>query len=73
MTGMGDPEDATAAMINAILKHQIVLFGEAHGNKQEYEWLCKPQEYQRSVASLAALAMKWAGPAIGYSSTSTIY
>jgi hypothetical protein len=33
-------QDATAAMIEAIDTHQVVLFGEAHGNKQEYEWLC---------------------------------
>jgi hypothetical protein len=33
-------EDATAAMIAAIDAHQIVMFGETHGNKQEYEWLC---------------------------------
>ena len=28
-------------MIQAISSHQIVMFGETHGNKQEYEWLCK--------------------------------
>ena len=33
-------QDATAAMIEAIDAHKIVLFGEVHGNKQEYEWLC---------------------------------
>lgn len=27
-------------MILAISSHQIVMFGETHGNKQEYEWLC---------------------------------
>jgi len=34
-------EDATLAMIQAISSHQIVMFGETHGNKQEYEWLCR--------------------------------
>jgi hypothetical protein len=34
-------QGATAAMIDAIGAHQIVMFGEAHGNKQEYEWLCE--------------------------------
>jgi hypothetical protein len=34
-------QDATAAMIQAIQKHGIVMFGESHGGKQEYEWLCK--------------------------------
>lgn len=33
-------EDATQAMIEAITSHQIVMFGETHGNKQEYRWLC---------------------------------
>ena len=36
-----EPQDATQAMIQAISAHQIVMFGETHGNKQEYEWLCK--------------------------------
>ena len=35
------PQDATQAMIQAISAHQIVMFGETHGNKQEYEWLCQ--------------------------------
>lgn len=35
------PQDATKAMIQAISTHQIVMFGETHGSKQEYEWLCK--------------------------------
>jgi hypothetical protein len=34
-------EDATSAMIHAFDTHNIVMFGEIHGNKQEYEWLCK--------------------------------
>jgi hypothetical protein len=38
----GEPhvEDATKAMVEAIEAHQIVMFGETHANKQEYEWLC---------------------------------
>jgi hypothetical protein len=36
-----DVEDATKAMIQAIRTHQIVMFGEIHGDRQEYEWLCK--------------------------------
>ena len=39
--GQVEPQDATQAMIQAISAHQIVMFGETHGNKQEYEWLCK--------------------------------
>ena len=39
--GQVQPQDATQAMIRAISAHQIVMFGETHGNKQEYEWLCK--------------------------------
>ncbi len=35
------PQDATQAMIAAIHEHPIVMFGETHGNKQEYEWLCR--------------------------------
>jgi hypothetical protein len=34
-------KDATAAMIEAITTHQVVMFGETHADKQEYEWLCK--------------------------------
>lgn len=34
-------QDASAAIIEALGSHDIVMFGEAHGNKQEYEWLCK--------------------------------
>jgi len=33
-------QDATAAMIDAINSHSIVMFGETHANKQEYAWLC---------------------------------
>jgi len=33
------PEDATAAVLHAFEQHDIVIFGEIHGNKQEYEWL----------------------------------
>lgn len=39
--GQVKPQDATQAMIQAISSHQIVMFGEMHGNKQEYEWLCR--------------------------------
>jgi hypothetical protein len=39
--GQVNPQDATQAMIQAISSHQIVMFGETHGNKQEYEWLCR--------------------------------
>ncbi|HEY3989084.1 MAG TPA: hypothetical protein VGM02_07290 [Acidobacteriaceae bacterium] len=35
------PHDATSAMIQLFQTHNIVMFGEVHGNKQEYEWLCK--------------------------------
>jgi hypothetical protein len=28
-------------MIELFRSHEIVMFGEAHGGKQEYEWLCK--------------------------------
>jgi len=33
------PENATAAVLHAFDTHDIVIFGEIHGNKQEYEWL----------------------------------
>jgi hypothetical protein len=33
-------QDATAAMVDAINTHTIVMFGETHANKQEYAWLC---------------------------------
>lgn len=32
-------EDATTAVVRAFETHDIVMFGEIHGNKQEYEWL----------------------------------
>ncbi len=37
----GNPrlENATVAVVRAFDTHDIVLFGEIHGNKQEYEWL----------------------------------
>lgn len=35
------PEDATRAMIQLLGHHGIVMFGEIHSSKQEYEWLCK--------------------------------
>ena len=33
------PQDATAAVLRAFGTHNIVVIGETHGNKQEYEWL----------------------------------
>jgi len=33
------PQDATTAVLHAFEAHDIVMFGEIHGNKQEYEWL----------------------------------
>ena len=33
------PKDATRATIDAFDTHNIVMFGETHGNKQEHEWL----------------------------------
>lgn len=33
-------DPATAAMVDLFHSHQIVMFGETHANKQEYEWLC---------------------------------
>jgi hypothetical protein len=37
----GDPklEKANAAVVGAFETHDIVMFGEFHGNKQEYAWL----------------------------------
>jgi hypothetical protein len=32
-------EDATAAVLEAFKTHDIVMLGEIHNNKQEYEWL----------------------------------
>jgi hypothetical protein len=34
------PENATDAMLQAFETHDVVMFGEVHGSKQEYEWLC---------------------------------
>ena len=39
--GQPTPQDATTAMIRAFDSHNIVMFGENHGVKQEYEWLDK--------------------------------
>ena len=33
------PENATVAVLNAFETHDIVMLGEIHSNKQEYEWL----------------------------------
>jgi hypothetical protein len=33
------PLDATASVLRAFDSHEIVMFGEAHGCQQEYEWL----------------------------------
>jgi Protein of unknown function, DUF399. len=33
------PENASAAVLQAFEAHDIVMLGEIHGNKQEYEWL----------------------------------
>jgi hypothetical protein len=37
----GNPklEKATSAVVHAFETYDIVMFGEVHGNKQEYEWL----------------------------------
>ena len=32
-------ENANAAVVGAFETHDIVMFGETHGNKQEYAWL----------------------------------
>jgi hypothetical protein len=32
-------ENATAALVRAFERHDIVMLGEIHGNKQEYQWL----------------------------------
>jgi hypothetical protein len=37
--GNPKPENATAAVLRVFETHDIVMFGEIHGNKQEYEWL----------------------------------
>ncbi|MBV9180924.1 MAG: hypothetical protein JO356_06395 [Acidobacteria bacterium] len=33
-------ENATAAMIRLFRTHDVIMFGEVHDSKQEYEWLC---------------------------------
>jgi hypothetical protein len=33
------PQNATAAVLRAFDSHSVVMFGETHGCKQEYEWL----------------------------------
>jgi hypothetical protein len=33
------PERATPAVLQAFRSHDIVMLGETHGNKQEYQWL----------------------------------
>ncbi len=33
------PQNATTAVLRAFDTHDLVLLGEIHGNKQEYEWL----------------------------------
>jgi hypothetical protein len=33
------PQPATAAILAAFRSHDIVMVGEGHGNKQEYDWL----------------------------------
>jgi len=37
--GNPSPENATAAVLNAFDTHDVVMLGEIHNNKQEYEWL----------------------------------
>ena len=34
-------ENAPSAMLQLFQKHDIVMFGEVHNSRQEYEWLCK--------------------------------
>ena len=34
-----NPKNATAAVVQAFETHDIVMLGEIHNNKQEYEWL----------------------------------
>ena len=34
------PQDATSTIVDAFKTHDIVMFGEWHANKQEYDWLC---------------------------------
>jgi len=40
-TSQHQPLDATSAIVAAFRTHDIVMFGEWHANKQEYEWLCQ--------------------------------
>jgi hypothetical protein len=40
MTAQPHPENAVKAMMGLFQSHDIVMFGEVHDNKQEYEWLC---------------------------------
>jgi hypothetical protein len=35
------PKDATRAIIRLFYRHDVVMFGEIHFSKQEYEWLCE--------------------------------
>ncbi len=39
--GEGSALNATTAILQAFQTHDIVLFGEMHGNQQEYAWLCQ--------------------------------
>lgn len=41
MDGQPKPQDATPAILQAFNTHDIVMLGENHGVKQEYEWLDK--------------------------------
>ena len=34
------PVDAASAIAHAFESHDIVMFGEVHGDRQEYQWLC---------------------------------
>ncbi len=45
------PENATAAVLRAFETHDIVIIGEIHSNKQEYEWF-------RSLVSTSEFADK---------------
>ena len=35
------PEPATSSMVDLFRSRDIVMFGEVHDNRQEYEWLCQ--------------------------------
>jgi hypothetical protein len=41
VVGQPKPQDATGAILQAFDSHDIVMLGENHGVKQEYEWLDK--------------------------------